>query len=235
MSIDPKTCDISVIIPTLNEEGVIGAVMAALAGESGVEVIVADGGSTDETVRVAAALGARIVMAPAGRGGQLNRGAAIARGRILLFLHADTRLPKNFAAAIIGILARPGVVGGAFSFGVDGGQVGFRLLEFFVNLRSRFLRLPYGDQALFLDAAMFDRIGGYSEIPLFEDVDLVRRLGRKGRLVTAAAKVVTSARRWRHLGLLKTTLVNQVLLLGYFLGVSPFRLAVWYEKEKIRQ
>jgi rSAM/selenodomain-associated transferase 2 len=230
MSIDPKTCDISVIIPTLNEEAVIGEAIGRLAGHGNVEVIVADGGSIDETVRMVKDLGVRLVSTPVGRGGQLNAGAGMARGSILLFLHADTRLPKNFADEIIDILAQPGVVGGAFSFAIDGDGRGFRLIEFFANLRSRFLRLPYGDQAFFMSAAMFDRVGGYAEIPLLEDCDLIKRLRRQGLIVIAKSQVLTSARRWHHLGLVKTTIVNQLILLAYFLGVSPFRLALWYEK-----
>lgn len=232
MSTGRKTCDISIIIPTCNEEDTIAATVDAVAGLAGVEVVVADGGSTDRTVSLARAAGARVTMSGPGRGPQQNIGAAAARGRVLLFLHADTRLPDNFQQLVPAIIQLPGVVAGAFPLGLAARGWGFRLIEWGANRRAELLQLPYGDQALFLSADQFRAMGGFAEIPLLEDVDLVLRLRRLGRIELAPVPVRTSARRWQRLGLLRTTLNNQFILLCFLLGVSPGRLALWYGKNR---
>lgn len=230
MSTDRKTYDISIVIPTLNEEGCIGETLAGLAGQPGVEVIVADGGSRDATASLAMTAGARVIEAPRGRGCQQNAGARAARGRVLLFLHADTRLPEGFAAQIHKTLGQPGVVAGAFRFAVAAAGWRFRLLEQCVNWRAGWLELPYGDQALFLPAARFQAMGGFRELALLEDLELVLRLRKMGRIALLAAPALTSARRWQRLGLVRTTAVNQLILLGFYCGFTPDRLARWYGK-----
>jgi hypothetical protein len=137
-------------------------------------------------------------------------------------------LPTGWDAQAREALARPGVAAGAFPFGLDAAGPAFRGLERLVNWRSRALQLPYGDQALFVRAELFARLGGYAELPIMEDYELVGRLKRQGRIALAAGPVRTSARRWRVKGLAATTLVNQAMLLGYHLGVDPARLAAWY-------
>lgn len=234
MSTGRKTCDISIIIPACNEEERIAAAVGAVAGLSGVEVVVADGGSSDQTATLAKAAGARVVSANRGRGPQQNAGAAEATGQVLLFLHADTRLPDNFRDLVRITLDLPGVVAGAFPLAIAARGWGFRLIEWGANRRAGLLRLPYGDQALFLGAERFHAVGGFREIPLLEDVDLVLRLRRLGGIELAEDPVRTSARRWRQLGLLRVTLVNQLILLGYLLGVDPGRLARWYGKGRQR-
>lgn len=226
-----KTCDISIIIPACNEEDGIAATVGEVANHPGVEVVVADGGSTDQTVSLARAAGARVVTTLRGRGLQQNAGAAVARGRILLFLHADTRLPDNFHRLVLAAIDLPGVVAGAFPLGIAAQGCGFRLIEWGANLRSGLLQLPYGDQALFMRAEQFSGVGGFRDISLLEDVDLVLRLRRLGRIGLVAQPVRTSARRWLRLGLLRTTMVNQLIMLAYFSGVSPAGLARWYGKE----
>lgn len=228
MLTDPKTCDISIIIPTLNEAARISQTVAGLVDQPGVEVIVADGGSSDQTPALAATAGAMVLAAPAGRGSQQNAGARAAQGRVLLFLHADTRLPEGFAAQILAALARPGIVAGAFRFAIDAKGWRFRLLELGVNWRAAWFGLPYGDQALFMTAARFQRLGGFKELALLEDLELVLRLRKIGRLILLEAPASTSPRRWFRLGLGRTTLVNQLVLLGFFCGLSPARLARWY-------
>ncbi|MFA6499744.1 MAG: TIGR04283 family arsenosugar biosynthesis glycosyltransferase [Desulfurivibrionaceae bacterium] len=223
-----KTCDISIIIPTLNEASYIGQTVAGLMGQPGVEVIVADGGSHDQTVALAAAAGATVIDAPRGRGRQQNAGARVAQGRVLLFLHADTLLAEGFAAHILEALARPGTVAGAFRFAIAATGWRFRVLELCTNWRAAWFGLPYGDQALFLPAARFQAMGGFKELALLEDFDLVSRLRKMGRLALLASPALTSARRWQHLGIARTTLVNQLVLLGFFCGFSPGRLARWY-------
>ena len=228
MSTDRKTCDISIIIPTLNEAPCIGQTVAGLAGQPGVEVIVADGGSQDQTVALAKAAGARVMDAPQGRGSQQNAGARAAHGRVLLFLHADTLLPEGFAADVREALDQPGFIAGAFRFAVDAKGWRFRLLEQCANWRAAWFGLPYGDQALFLPAARFWAMGGFRELALLEDLDLVLRLRKTGRLALLAPAARTSARRWQRLGFARTTIINQLILLGFFCGITPARLARWY-------
>jgi len=226
----PGSYDISIIIPALNEAECIGQTVAGLIGHPGVEVIVADGGSEDRTVPLATAAGATVILAPPGRGSQQNAGARAAQGRVLLFLHADTRLPDGFATQIREALGRPGIVAGAFRFAVDAAGWRFRLLEYCTNWRADRLGLPYGDQALFLPAARFQAMGGFREIALLEDIELVRRLRKMGRIALLATPALTSPRRWHRLGWVRTTIINQMILLGFFCGLDPDRLARWYGK-----
>jgi len=227
-----KTCDISIVIPTLNEARRIGQTVAELVDQPGVEVIVADGDSQDQTVSLAAQAGARVITTPVGRGSQQNAGAQAAQGRILLFLHADTRLPEGFAPQILAALRERGIVAGAFRFAVDATGWRFRLLEQCANWRASWLGLPYGDQGLFLTADRFQAMGGFREIPLLEDLDLVLRLRKNGRLALLAIPARTSARRWQRLGFMRTTMMNQLILLGFFFGISPDRLARWYGRSR---
>ncbi|WOD41214.1 TIGR04283 family arsenosugar biosynthesis glycosyltransferase [Nodosilinea sp. E11] len=217
---------ISIVIPTLNEVEQLPTVLAAIP--TGIEVVVVDGGSTDRTDALANALGVRVIASPPGRSRQLNRGAAAATGDILLFLHADTRLPEGFDQAIRQTLAQPGVVAGAFRLAIDSPRRSLRWVEWGVNLRSRWLQMPYGDQAIFLPAEVFHQLGGFPDLPMMEDFELVRRLRKLGKVAIAPATVMTSDRRWRTLGVLRTTLTNQLMIIGYFLGIDPQKLARWY-------
>jgi rSAM/selenodomain-associated transferase 2/rSAM/selenodomain-associated transferase 1 len=225
---------ISVIIPSLNEAGHIGRTLASVAGKPGIEILVVDGGSSDETARIASDQGARVYRTPATKAGQMNAGAALARGEVLLFLHADTRPPQNFGAHVRETLARPGVAAGAFRLGIDAAGGRLRFIETVANVRSRFLGMPYGDQALFMTAEMFGAVGGYPEQPIMEDFELVRRLRRRGGIAIAPAAVATSPRRWLNVGVMRTWLINQSIVTAYLAGVSPDRLAGWYRREKGR-
>lgn len=219
---------ISIIIPTLNEAASIEATLASLRGASDVEVIIVDGGSRDETVALARSYGAKVLASPPGRARQMNAGAEVAKGEVLLFLHGDTRLPEGFDEWVRQALARPGVVAGAFRLGFDSSGWGVRLIERLANWRSTRWQMPYGDQAIFLRAETFRTLGGFPDIPIMEDFELVRRLRRRGRVVTLPIPIVTSARRWREVGVVKTTLINQAVIIGYLVGLSPARLARWY-------
>ncbi len=224
---------LSVVIPALHEEALIAGTLASvLRGPAvdAVEAIVVDGGSRDATAAAAAAAGARVIAAAPPRAVQMNAGAAAARGRLLLFLHADTRLPPGYAAEIRRTLARPTTAAGAFRLGIDGAGRGLRLIAGAANLRARWLRLPYGDQGLFTTQELFWRAGGFPPLPIMEDVLLVRRLRRHGRVRLAPGRVRTSARRWLAIGLLRTWLVNQWILAAFALGASPERLAAWYRR-----
>ena len=221
---------ISIIIPTLNEAARITATLEHIRNRPNVEVIVADGGSADQTTELAGAAGATIVHCNQGRGKQLNAGAALASGEVLLFLHADTRLPDDFIDHVWQTL-RDGNSGGAFRLHIGAKGLMLRLIEFGANLRSRWCQLPYGDQAIFVKATDFFRLNGFQNWPLMEDYDFCRRVRKTGRISLASASVTTSARRWQRLGVLRTTLTNLACVVAFWLGVSPGTLAKWYRRK----
>lgn len=218
---------LSVVIPTLDEAAVLGDTLAALP-PGPVEVIVADGGSRDATRAIARAHGCRVVASTPGRGVQMNAGAAAAKGGVLLFLHADTRLPPGAPEAIAAALADPEVVGGAFRLGIDSPDRFLRLVAEAANLRSRLTGVCYGDQAPFVRREAFAALGGFPPFPIMEDVAFGRALRRLGRVVLLEGRVATSARRWERENPLYTTLRNTALVSLFRLGVAPERLARWY-------
>jgi len=216
---------ISIIIPTLNEEENMIPCLEATRLATNVERIVVDGGSSDGTVEKAKSWGATVLSAARGRARQMNAGAQAAKGEILLFLHADTILAEGFDNQVRRILSRSRASAGAFSFRLDRtGSFSLRLIQTVANWRSRYLQLPYGDQAVFMRASLFQKIGGFPDLPIMEDYELIRRLKKRGRILTASLPAVTSARRWRVLGIWRATILNWVLTLAYLLGMSPLRL-----------
>ncbi len=219
---------ISVIIPTLNEAENILQTLERVGDIPDGEVIVVDGGSKDGTVKMAEEWGARVVRSEPGRGRQMDRGAAEAYGDILLFLHADTLLPEDFQLLIREAMSDPLTAGGAFTWKVDSPGLFLRWIERTVAWRTRLFRLPYGDQAIFVNSALFRELDGYASIPLMEDVDLVRRLKKYGDIISLDAPVTTSARRYERFGPVRTTLRNKVIFFGYYLGIRPDRLVKWY-------
>lgn len=224
---------ISIIIPVLNEAQIIQSTLQRLKGNPQVEIIVVDGGSQDDTVNLARQLGIKvIVLSGQGRGMQMNAGAAIAQGEILLFLHSDTQLPPNFVELTLETLKIPRVIAGAFELKIDGQDPSLRWIERLVKLRSRLLSLPYGDQAIFLTKQVFEEVGGFSNLPIMEDFELVQCLKRRGKIGIATAAVVTSPRRWQKLGVWQTTLINQLIILGYYLGISPTKLSNFYRQKR---
>ena len=218
---------VSVIIPTLNEERGLGATLEAAAREPGVQVIVVDGGSSDSTVSIARGYGVKVIETSRGRARQMNAGATAARGDALLFLHADTRPPANFGRYVRRGLSDPSVAAGAFEFRTDAPGPLMRLVERLANWRSRHLFMPYGDQAIFLRADTFRRLGGFADLPLLEDHELMRRLRRLGRVWIAPVAAVTSARRFRDHGAVVTSLIHRAIVLAHTLGVPPATLARW--------
>lgn len=225
---DPKALELSVIIPALNEGANLAGTIRSVREQGGAEIILVDGGSSDETRAAAREEGARVFLSPPGRSRQLNLGAAMANGERLLFLHADTSLPVGFDRHIRDTLSRPGVAAGAFRLQFEPGLKGLSFVAWAANRRAERWQLPYGDQGLFLSAATFREVRGYPETPFLEDVEIIRRLRRFGRIEIARAPVVTSARRWKAKGVWRTTLFNQIIMLAYLAGVPHRKLAGWY-------
>ncbi len=219
---------ISVIIPTLNEAHILAATLETVSESENVEVIIADGGSSDETMEMARAYNVRSLQVSACRAAQMNAGAKVACGDILLFLHADTRLPRKWANHVRSELDRPRVAGGAFTLKLDENARWSEIIEWLANVRSRRLHMPYGDQAIFIGAHLFRGMGGFAELPIMEDFEFMRRLRKRGRISIVPEPVVTSARRWRESGIWWTTAVNQAVIIGYFLSISPHLLARLY-------
>lgn len=222
---------LSIIIPVLNEATIIQSILSRLQGNLAVEIIVVDGGSQDNTFELAKAAGVKVIISPQrGRANQMNAGAAIATGEILLFLHADTQLPPDYLNLVKVTLDRAKAIAGAFELAIDDGRKSLRLVEFMVKYRSRWLSLPYGDQAIFLRKNVFERVGGFADLPIMEDFEFVQRLKRQGKIAIAPAAVLTSSRRWQKLGVFKTTFINQLVIVGYYLGISPQRLRRFYNR-----
>jgi rSAM/selenodomain-associated transferase 2/rSAM/selenodomain-associated transferase 1 len=225
---------VSVVMPVKNEARALPDTLAAVAAGTPFETIVVDAGSTDRSAGVARVHGAIVIPGATGRAAQMNAGAAIATGEYLFFLHADTLPPADFVALIRKSLAQPGVVAGAFAFTLDADFPGRRWIERGTNWRAKTRQMPYGDQGLFLRRDVFFEMGGFPDMPILEDYELVRRLRRRGRIAVATPPVRTSARRWLARGALRTTLLNQGIVLGYRLGIPPARLAAWYRGNKPR-
>ncbi|NQU38865.1 MAG: glycosyltransferase family 2 protein [Lentisphaerae bacterium] len=223
---------ISVIIPALNEAARIGPVLERARSDAH-EIIVVDGGSEDDTRAIAYSKGARVISAPRGRASQMNIGAQAATGDVLLFLHGDTMLPPHYAIDVQRTLLRK-TVAGAFRFRLEGESRAYRVVEWGVRWRARLCRLPYGDQAIFLRADHFRAMGGFALLPIMEGFELLCRLRRLGPVCIARRAAVTSSRRWNDVGVGTTTWVNQLIVLGYRLGIDPARLARFYSKERKR-
>jgi rSAM/selenodomain-associated transferase 2 len=221
---------VSIVIPTWREARNLGPLLAGLGADfARDEIIVADGGSDDgsrEAVRGVPHV--TLVDSPRGRARQMNTGARAATGEILLFLHADTRLPPGAREAIVGALGDRRVVAGRFDVRFDNPGPAFRMIAALMNLRSRLSGISTGDQAIFVRRSVFEQLGGYGEIPLMEDVELTRRLKRAGRLAALRLRVTTAARKWEREGVVRTIVLMWALRLLYACGVSPARLHRWY-------
>lgn len=226
---DPDSLRVSVIIPTYNESTTIAACLARLAGQCADEVIVADGSSPDGTAELAEQLGAIVVTSPCGRGLQQNRGAAASSGDVLLFLHADCWLePGALGVLRRFVTAHLRVPGGCFRMHVADPDPRFRPINAAADLRAGLLGIPYGDQGLFAPRWAFDRIGGFPELPLMDDVHFSLRLRRLGRLAVLPARIYVSPRRWHRHGLVGQTLRNWALTALAAAGVPAHVLARFY-------
>ncbi len=225
---------ISVIIPVFNEAERLPLLLAALQKEPLQEIIVVDGGSSDQTMEVAKTFPVCVLSGPRGRAFQMNLGASRARGDILLFLHSDSMVPSGLGLSIREVLSRPGVSLGAFGLTLD--QRGWWLEQVtrWANWRARVLGWPYGDQGLFLDRGFFQQVGGFKPLPIMEDYELVRVCKKRGSIAVASQSISTSARRWRQLGVVRTTIINQAMVLGYRVGLPIVWLVKLYHGQRQR-
>lgn len=225
----------SIVIPVLNEGDRINALIEHLHNqgfESSYEIIVVDGDPQGGTVKAIQSEDVVTITTEKGRGRQMNAGAAMSSGDILIFLHVDTILPDGALNKISRALDKQDYVGGAFDLKIDSDRLFLKYISVRASLRSRWNRIPYGDQAIFMRKQYFDRIGGFKDIPLMEDVDLMRRIKKDGRKIHILPdKVTTSARRWQRDGALYTTVRNHILVVLFRLGVSPDRLAKYYWRQ----
>jgi len=220
--------NISVIVPVLNEEKSIAATLQALAHLQPDETIVVDGGSQDRTAEIAAEFAVKVILSERGRARQMNHGARQASGDVLLFLHADTRLPPTAFSDIAGAMGDFRYGGGRFDVELDGKHWLLPLVGRLISYRSRLSKVATGDQALFARREVFQRMGGFADIPLMEDIAFCRRLKGLGEVACLRSRVVTSARRWEVDGVWRTIFRMWTLKLLYLTGVSPARLKQFY-------
>jgi rSAM/selenodomain-associated transferase 2 len=219
---------ISVIMPVLNEEKAIGRTLTAVMALRPHEIIVVDGGSSDRTREIGAQSGAKVLITGRGRARQMNHGALEATGDVLLFLHADTRLPASGSRDIATALSEPSYVGGRFDVALDSDRWSLKVVGFMISLRSRLSKVGTGDQALFVRREIFAELDGFPDMPLMEDIAFCRMLKRAGKVACLRSKVVTSARRWEADGVWRTIFKMWTLKLLFLAGVPPARLKRFY-------
>jgi len=221
---------LSIIIPAVDEAEGLATTLPSLAGlrHAGHEIIVVDGGSRDDTRRRAGPLADRVLISGRGRARQMNAGAAAATGDMLLFLHADSLLPGDAAAAIARAMSAS--CWGRFDVRLSGSEWPFRVIEAFMNLRSRVTGIATGDQAIFVEREVFEQIGGFPDIPLMEDIAISRLLKARARPACPRQRVITSTRRWRSKGIVRTVILMWRLRLAFALGADPRGLARRYER-----
>jgi len=219
---------ISIIVPVLNEERAITATLESLTSLAMEEVIVVDGGSADHTREIVAESQAVLAFSPSPRSRQMNRGAEIASGEILLFLHADTRLPSSAVTDIRSAMQDSRFVGGRFDVKLDVASWRFQMIGRLINLRSRWTKVATGDQAIFVRRVVFEGLGGFPDLPLMEDIAFFQALKRQGKVACLRSRVVTSARRWEKEGVWLTVLKMWALRLLFLAGVSPTYLKRFY-------
>lgn len=223
---------LSIIIPVLNEESYLPQCLSVIPQNSNIEIIVIDGGSRDKSITIAKQYGCTTETVLGGRSRQLQRGAQRAQGNNLLFLHGDSVPPKGFDSVIRETLEQQNVSCGAFSLSIDEESFKYKLVSWGANFRSRWSHLPYGDQGLFMRKSTYQKAGGFPTMPIMEDYVFVRNIAQFGKIITSPEKLVTSARRWKNMGVIRATLINQAIVIAYNIGVSPEKLCKLYNRLK---
>ena len=222
------TLKVSVIIPTFNEAPILEGSLRAIFHLNPYEIIVADGGSTDRTISVARRIATHVITSRVGRAEQMNAGAKKATGDILLFMHADNKLPKQSFKKMTEIMQLASHAGGAFSLQIESKKISLKIIASLATWRSKHLNLVYGDQDIFVRADIFRNLDGFSSLPICEDLDFFRRLRRQGEVILLKEKTHTSARRWTTEGTFNTTLRNITIASLFLFGFSPNVLSKWY-------
>ncbi|MFH1103198.1 MAG: TIGR04283 family arsenosugar biosynthesis glycosyltransferase [Pseudomonadota bacterium] len=235
---EPMSIPLSIIIPVYNESDIINDTLQQLLSRHfyfPFEIIVVDGDPKGTTIASISFLHIIKIIGKKGRGSQMNAGARLAKGDVLLFLHADTLLDSGAFEKIMSVMNHPQVSAGAFQLGIRSGKTAYRIIEKAVTFRTRFSKIPYGDQGIFVRKKTFFQMGGFKDISIMEDVDLMRRLKRsKRKIVLLSEKAYTSSRRWEKEGILYCTLRNWALISLYLLGLPPSRLARFYRSRRSR-
>ena len=222
------TLKISIVIPTLNEALILEDSLRAISDLNPHEIIVADGGSTDTTVSVAHNIATRVITSKPGRAHQMNAGAEKATGDILLFMHADSKLTWGSFRRMKKTMTPTGIAGGAFSLQIESKKTSLKVISLLATWRAKYLNLVYGDQTIFVRTDVFQKMGGFSPLPICEDLDFFRRLSQQGKILLLKEKTHASARRWKAEGILYTTLRNIAIGSLFLLGFSPQTLSKWY-------
>ncbi len=226
-----NTTKISIIIPALNEAGTINQSTTAILNQNinDIEIIIVDGDANHSSLKSIRDKNIIPLTSLPGRGLQMNHGAGKAKGETLLFLHSDTILPENGLRYIIETMKDKNISAGAFDLTIDSVHPAFRIIEKMATFRSRITRIPFGDQAVFIRKDLFQQLGGFNELPIMEDLDLMRRVRKAGlKIRFLSPGVLTSARRWEKEGILYCTLRNWGILILYMIGVAPSRLTRYY-------
>ena len=218
---------VSIIVPTLNEELALEKTLSQIQQLSPHEVIVSDGGSKDDTCKIATRLSQHVITSPSGRSLQMNAGADKATGDLLLFLHADNRLEPESYQKMLEYMENPKWIGGAFTLCIDSGKWSLKLITLLANIRSKYFGLAYGDQGFFVRKEIFKDLQGFSPIPICEDLDFYRRLKKKGSVILLKEKAHTSPRRWIKEGIIFTTARNVLIAILFRLGFPPHILTKW--------
>ena len=220
---------VSIIVPTLNEAQGLRDTLTQIQQLSPHELVVSDGGSDDNTLKIAKKFTEHVVRGPAGRALQMNAGAQIATGDIFIFLHADSRIEPASYEKMLHSLKSSEKIGGAFSLCIDSDKWSLRLITRLANLRSKFFGMAYGDQAFFVKNSTFQQMNGFAEFPICEDIDFFKRLRKLGPVILLKEKSLTSPRRWMKEGIWFTTLRNILIMILFKLGFPPRILTKWYQ------
>ncbi|HKI62056.1 MAG TPA: TIGR04283 family arsenosugar biosynthesis glycosyltransferase [Mariprofundaceae bacterium] len=224
----PEALAIAVVVPVLDEAGELAARLPGLLCLEADELVVVDGGSHDGTLHILQQAGIRYVSGKPGRAHQMNAGVAATKSEVIVFLHIDTLITSSDLLHVKAAMQKPGIVGGRFDVRLTGKHPMFRVIETMINLRSRLSRISTGDQGIFVHRDVFERMGGFPDQPLMEDIEFSRRLKREGKIICLTQKLVNSSRRWEKHGLIRTILLMWKLRLLYRLGVPVERLATMY-------